>query len=214
MSVRPCFVSWNVIWDMALEPFVAHTFECVLITAAVFCHMHATNWIIRLTPPLWPCPKPLPSMGSSGSEWQHTWSGNLLSTQWSWEWTLLRLRSVKRTKNWNPLATLVSPYFVIELKIALCKHPTLSCYYIQVGYLWKQLWVSSRVPMTSHPWAIHMNLWLTSTLTLHIQLLPTASTCALQLTLPTCYPEYVAFKRALDTAFTMHGGFGMSWTVL
>jgi len=39
---------------------------------------------------------------------------------------------------------------------------------------------------------------------------PTASTCALQLTLPTCYPEYVAFKRALDTAFTMHGGFGMS----
>ena len=48
--------------------FVAHTFECVLVTAAVFCHMHATNWIIRLTPPLWPCPKPLPSMGSSGSE--------------------------------------------------------------------------------------------------------------------------------------------------
>jgi len=81
MSVRPCSVSWNVIWDMALEPFVAHTFECVLVTAAVFCHMHATNFIIRLTHPLWPCPKPLPSMGSSGSEWQHTRSGNLLSTQ-------------------------------------------------------------------------------------------------------------------------------------
>ena len=39
---------------------------------------------------------------------------------------------------------------------------------------------------------------------------PTASTCALQLTLPTYYSEYGPFKSALDTAFTMHGGFGMS----
>ena len=39
---------------------------------------------------------------------------------------------------------------------------------------------------------------------------PTSSTCALQLTLPTCYSEYDPFKRALDTAFTMHGGFGLS----
>ena len=39
---------------------------------------------------------------------------------------------------------------------------------------------------------------------------PTSSTCALQLTLPTCYSEYGPFRRALDTAFTMHGGFGLS----
>lgn len=39
---------------------------------------------------------------------------------------------------------------------------------------------------------------------------PTSSTCALQLTLPTCYSEYGPFKHALDTAFTMHGGFGLS----
>ena len=39
---------------------------------------------------------------------------------------------------------------------------------------------------------------------------PTAPTCALQLTVPTCYTEYGLFKHALDTAFTMHGGFGMS----
>lgn len=39
---------------------------------------------------------------------------------------------------------------------------------------------------------------------------PTSSTCALQLTLPTCYSEYSKFKHALDTAFTMHGGFGLS----
>jgi len=37
LFVRPCSVSWNVIWDRALEPFVAHTFKCVLVTAAVFC---------------------------------------------------------------------------------------------------------------------------------------------------------------------------------
>ena len=36
---------------------------------------------------------------------------------------------------------------------------------------------------------------------------PTASTCALQLTLPICYDQ---FKSALDVAFTMHGGFGLS----
>ena len=39
---------------------------------------------------------------------------------------------------------------------------------------------------------------------------PTASTCTLQLTLPTCYTDYGPFKHALNTAFTMHGGFGMS----
>jgi hypothetical protein len=39
---------------------------------------------------------------------------------------------------------------------------------------------------------------------------PTASTCALQLTLPTCHTEYNHFKDALDTAFLMHGGFGLS----
>lgn len=44
----------------------------------------------------------------------------------------------------------------------------------------------------------------------HSSLYPTSSTCALQLTLPTCYSEYGLFKHALDTAFTMHGGFGLS----
>ena len=39
---------------------------------------------------------------------------------------------------------------------------------------------------------------------------PTSSTCALQLTLPTRYSEYGPFKRALDAAFIMHGGFGLS----
>ena len=39
---------------------------------------------------------------------------------------------------------------------------------------------------------------------------PTASTCALQLTLPTCYEQYGPFKSALDVASKMHGGFGLS----
>ena len=41
---------------------------------------------------------------------------------------------------------------------------------------------------------------------------PTASTCALQLTLPTCYSNFSSFKEALDTGFLMHGGFGLSET--
>lgn len=41
-------------------------------------------------------------------------------------------------------------------------------------------------------------------------LYPTASTCALQLTLPTRYHDYNTFKKALDSAFVMHGGFGLS----
>ena len=39
---------------------------------------------------------------------------------------------------------------------------------------------------------------------------PTSSTCALQLTLPTRYSDYGPYKQALDTAFTMHGGFGLA----
>ena len=39
---------------------------------------------------------------------------------------------------------------------------------------------------------------------------PTASTCALLLTLPTCYDQYGQFKSALNVAFKMHGGFGLS----
>ena len=39
---------------------------------------------------------------------------------------------------------------------------------------------------------------------------PTASTCALQLTLPTCYNEYCAYQSAMNTALFMHGGFGLS----
>ena len=39
---------------------------------------------------------------------------------------------------------------------------------------------------------------------------PTASTCAIHLTLPTKYEDYETFKSKLDMAFTMHGGFGKS----
>ena len=39
---------------------------------------------------------------------------------------------------------------------------------------------------------------------------PTASTSALQLTLLTCYDQYDQFKGALEFAFKMHGGFGLS----
>lgn len=39
---------------------------------------------------------------------------------------------------------------------------------------------------------------------------PSASTCAIQLTLPTRYSSYDTFKKALDTGFLMHGGFGLS----
>ena len=41
-------------------------------------------------------------------------------------------------------------------------------------------------------------------------LYPTASTCALHLTLPTQhYKNYTEFEGALDTAFLYHGGFGL-----
>ena len=44
-----------------------------------------------------------------------------------------------------------------------------------------------------------------------VQPYPTASTCAIALTLPTKYYDqsYDAFKRAMDTAMTCHGGFGL-----
>ena len=38
---------------------------------------------------------------------------------------------------------------------------------------------------------------------------PTASTCAIALSLPTKYTEYRQFKRQLNVALTMHGGFGL-----
>lgn len=38
---------------------------------------------------------------------------------------------------------------------------------------------------------------------------PTASTCAIELTLPTKLTDYSQFKRNLTVAFTMHGGFGL-----
>ena len=38
---------------------------------------------------------------------------------------------------------------------------------------------------------------------------PLASTCALELTLPTKYKQYIDFKKSLDIAFNMHGGFGV-----
>lgn len=39
---------------------------------------------------------------------------------------------------------------------------------------------------------------------------PTASTCALEMTLPTRYNDYKEFKYRLDQVFTMHRGFGKS----
>lgn len=41
---------------------------------------------------------------------------------------------------------------------------------------------------------------------------PTASTCAIVLTLPTKYHQqpYSVFKRMMDTAMVSHGGFGLS----
>lgn len=39
--------------------------------------------------------------------------------------------------------------------------------------------------------------------------LPTASTCAIELTLPTRHKTYEEFKKYADIAFTMHGGFGL-----
>ena len=44
-----------------------------------------------------------------------------------------------------------------------------------------------------------------------VQPYPTASTSAIALTLPTKYYDqpYDAFKRAMDTAMTCHGGFGL-----
>ncbi len=38
---------------------------------------------------------------------------------------------------------------------------------------------------------------------------PTSSTCAVELTLPTMHQDFDMFKRHLDVAFTMHGGFGL-----
>ena len=45
-----------------------------------------------------------------------------------------------------------------------------------------------------------------------IQPYPTASTCAIALTLPTRYYDqpYENFKKVMDTAMICHGGFGLS----
>lgn len=43
----------------------------------------------------------------------------------------------------------------------------------------------------------------------HTVIYPVASTCAVTLTLPTMCAEYPKFKKNLDTAFLMHGGFGL-----
>ena len=41
------------------------------------------------------------------------------------------------------------------------------------------------------------------------QLFPTASTCSLELWLPTKYTEYAPFQDAMITALMGHGGFGV-----
>ena len=42
------------------------------------------------------------------------------------------------------------------------------------------------------------------------QIYPTASTCLLQMVLPTCHQQYATFKRHLNVAFKCHGGFGQT----
>ena len=44
----------------------------------------------------------------------------------------------------------------------------------------------------------------------HNVIYPTASTCAVELTLPTKYRVYKEFKQSLNIAFLFHGGFGLS----
>ena len=44
----------------------------------------------------------------------------------------------------------------------------------------------------------------------NIHVYPTASTCAIELTLPTKYSTYGEFKHSLTTGFLYHGGFGLS----
>lgn len=39
---------------------------------------------------------------------------------------------------------------------------------------------------------------------------PTASTCAVELTLPTQYNNFYSFKQKMDIALLYHGGFGLS----
>ena len=40
-------------------------------------------------------------------------------------------------------------------------------------------------------------------------LYPTASTCVMELTLPSVHPDFGAFKAHLNVAFNQHGGFGL-----
>ena len=88
---------------------------------------------------------------------------------------------------------------MIELKIALCKHPhTLLLLYaggVSLETVMSFFSGADHITPMGYPHEPLINFNPDSAY-------PTASTSALQLTLPTCYPEYVAF--------TMHGGFGMS----
>ena len=43
----------------------------------------------------------------------------------------------------------------------------------------------------------------------HSNIFPTASTCAITLTLPTKHIKYEHFKSHMNIAFSMHGGFGL-----
>ncbi len=43
----------------------------------------------------------------------------------------------------------------------------------------------------------------------HENMYPTASTCAIELTLPTKHKDYETFRSHTITALTMHGGFGL-----
>ncbi len=44
----------------------------------------------------------------------------------------------------------------------------------------------------------------------YTNIFPTASTCAILLTLPTMHGSYLDFKNKLDIAFTWYGGFGLT----
>ena len=86
---------------------------------------------------------------------------------------------------------LVPPYCIYV--IIVCRH----------GVSWKYFSGADDIPPLGFPHEPELNFNSTS-------VYPTASTCAIQLMLPSQYSNYEDFKLKLDQAFTMHGGFGLT----
>ena len=62
---------------------------------------------------------------------------------------------------------------------------------------------ASEVPPLGFPHSPQLNFSSTSPY-------PTASTCAIELTLPTMYKNSTQFEESMEQAFLSHGGFGLS----